>query len=80
MINIIKHADAKKVTTSFSFDSDEVFIAISDDGVGFDPGSVREDSYGLDNIKKRIKENSGKLNIETQRDSGTNLLIQLPLV
>lgn len=80
IINIIKHANADHVTASFSFEADFLHIRVEDDGDGFELGSVGESSYGLENMRRRIKEVGGSISIETEPGSGTKVITHLPLL
>lgn len=74
--NIIKHANAKTVYTKIEIQADFLIIRINDDGKGFDT----EKTYfgnGLQNLKKRVDEMHGKLEILSQIDRGTDIIITL---
>ena len=80
LINITKHAQASHAKASFSFDKERVFLEISDNGKGFDQSTIGKESYGLENMKRRIMESGGEFNIKTQPGGGTSYLIQVPLM
>lgn len=79
VMNVIKHANAKMVAASITIKGKTVAITIEDDGCGFENNTIREAGYGLVNIKKRIDEIGGHLDIETQMGEGTRLLVELPI-
>lgn len=74
--NIVKHAQARQVMIDIRSDK-QLSISIKDDGIGFDPGHTRPFSNGLNNMKKRMNDIGGSLNIFT--NGGTTILITAPL-
>ncbi|NMM47094.1 sensor histidine kinase [Marinigracilibium pacificum] len=81
--NAIKHAEADNITVDIN-DSDEHFIiSVSDDGVGFDlekttdPMNI-EKGIGLANIEGRIKLLNGDWKINTEKNKGTIIRIEIP--
>jgi signal transduction histidine kinase/ligand-binding sensor domain-containing protein len=75
--NIIKHAQAEKVTIRMIVDHDLV-ITIQDDGVGYDPGKVRPFSHGLKNMEARMRNIGGKLKISWEVGTLVSLWAPLP--
>ncbi|WP_462221990.1 sensor histidine kinase, partial [Ferruginibacter sp.] len=67
--NIIKHANASKVEISIANKGDEIYLAIKDDGVGFDTAKKRT-GVGLKNIKSRSEVSNGKVSIESKKGKG----------
>jgi signal transduction histidine kinase len=53
MTNIIKHADATKVTTSITFNNDRCEFSIADNGKGFNRQQIKE-GLGLKSLESRI--------------------------
>ncbi len=78
LINVSKHAQATQVLATVTFGNACVVIVISDNGRGFDTDQVRENSYGLKNIRQRITEIGGELVIRSASGEGTQLIVQLP--
>jgi len=74
--NIIKHAHATDVKINIQV-SGRLSILLYDNGIGFETGSVRPFSNGLMNMKKRIQDIGGE--IEIKRDHGTTLKVSVPL-
>jgi signal transduction histidine kinase/ligand-binding sensor domain-containing protein len=74
--NIIKHAQATIVHLQFDL-TDEFIIRIRDDGVGFDAGNRRPYSNGLLNMKKRMSDIGGHMEIE--HGHGTTITLSAPL-
>lgn len=67
--NILKHAQAQHVHIGLHLQLPKVFINIQDDGVGFNPDSVKK-GLGLRSIQNRIEYYFGELNIESAPGKG----------
>lgn len=78
MNNVISHAKASTVTVSLTQQQQGIQLLIHDNGIGFDTGEGREGN-GLVNLRKRAKSIGANLNIESKKDQGTKVLINLPL-
>jgi len=76
--NIYKHANATEVNISFKLKNNVICLSISDNGSGFDVNKARK-GIGLKNINSRVNEINGKLEIESNNDSGTELIIEAPI-
>jgi len=74
--NIVKHAQANQVMISFEISKD-LRIMIKDDGIGFDPANTRPYSNGLVNMKKRMSDIEGRM--EIKNDHGTTIIMSVPL-
>lgn len=74
--NIVKHAAASNATISIAINKD-LKICIEDDGCGFDVGHTRALGNGLSNIKKRMHDLTG--NVELFGYSGTTVVLTAPL-
>ena len=74
--NIVKHAQANHVNISIQINP-ALCISIKDDGIGFDPGKTRPYSNGLVNIKKRMTDIDGIMEIEIT--NGTMIRLKAPL-
>ncbi|GAA5090951.1 hypothetical protein GCM10023210_17800 [Chryseobacterium ginsengisoli] len=71
--NISKHANANDVDLSINRHNDDINIILSDDGIGFD---VSKQGVGLKNVQERLQTLSGKINIDSQKDNGTTVIIE----
>lgn len=85
--NAIKHGICKKrgggtVTIHTCRKADEVYVTVTDDGVGFDVESVNNDGrihVGIQNVRARLSNmTGGSLNIESRAGDGTSVTIILP--
>ncbi|MBI1692472.1 MAG: hypothetical protein FYV88_1950 [Bacteroidetes bacterium] len=78
--NVLKHSEAKNLDISFIYSGNLLSIQIKDDGKGFlvQPANG---SYGLGlmNIRNRIQLMNGRIIIQSEPGTGTNLYIEVPL-
>jgi len=78
--NVEKHAQARKVDVIVEWGIDRLNLSIKDDGVGFDPKNLDGyDHFGLTIMKERIKNIDGQLDIQSGVDSGTSVIIYVPI-
>jgi signal transduction histidine kinase len=81
--NIEKHSGAKNVKFVYNTYDDKIIFSVKDDGAGFDVQSVLHDkertSLGLRNITERVNYFEGVYEIWSDKKSGTEIKITLPL-
>ncbi|MEM8863198.1 MAG: sensor histidine kinase, partial [Chloroflexota bacterium] len=78
--NIARHARAKTVTLTLKTVQEQLYLAIEDDGQGFDRSSIKSNGMGLENIQKRIEMFGGSANLKSAPAAGTQISVWLPLV
>jgi signal transduction histidine kinase len=79
LTNIVKHANARNVSVSLARRESGIAAVIEDDGIGFDPRSVREDGVGLLGMRERLALLDGRLEIESRPRAGTTIVAEVPL-
>jgi signal transduction histidine kinase len=58
----------------------ELRLAITDDGVGFNPEAMRANgSLGLVSMGERVRFVHGRLSIESHADKGTRVEVDVPI-
>jgi signal transduction histidine kinase len=84
--NIIRHAHAQTVHFNLSLAGRTLTLSLTDDGAGFDPspdaipaGERLFRGNGLSNMRKRMDEIGGTLEIVSSSGLGTTLILQLKL-
>lgn len=76
--NIARHAQAHEVSVACAVrEGQTVVMTIEDDGVGFDPATVKR-GHGLTNIEERARRIGGELHISQRRPKGTVHTLSLP--
>jgi signal transduction histidine kinase len=82
LLNVVKHAKAKKVVVSITEDQKKAQITIIDDGIGFDGKiSLQADAsggFGLFSIRERLKHLGGQLSIFSKPGKGTRMIMTAP--
>jgi len=79
LTNIVKHADAGRVSILLQRKSTGVVAVVEDDGTGFDPGSPRDDALGLAGMRERLALAGGRLRIESASGAGTTVVAEVPV-
>jgi len=84
LINVVKHANARKVRVSISRANNQMCVVVEDDGVGFDPSEVASRTgptagFGLFSIRERLEELGGHLEIESTMGQGSKITMIAPL-
>lgn len=74
LTNVLKHANAKKISVRIFNDDNKAKIEVIDDGCGFDLEDLKY-GRGLKNINNRCQRIDAKLDIESQKGLGTRILI-----
>jgi signal transduction histidine kinase len=80
LANACKHSQSKRIQVELAQLEDNVRIKIQDWGVGFKPGEVEEDRFGLAGIRERARMLGGTINVESAPGQGACLTVELPLV
>ncbi len=75
--NVQKHAGGQNVFVTLMDHDDALVLTVEDDGIGFD---LREDSQGigLKNIRSRVAMINGVVDVESSKNSGTLVNIEVP--
>jgi signal transduction histidine kinase len=76
--NTLKHAHARRLTVVLQQTQSQVILAITDDGVGFDPATASETGgLGLRGIAERVAQLGGQLTIQSGAGAGTKLRVEI---
>ena len=79
LTNIVKHAEATRVSILLLRRNASATVVIEDDGKGFDPDAVREEGLGLLGMQERVELHDGRLTVESVPGSGTTLVAEVPV-
>ena len=76
--NIIKHARAKHALVQLNFqENGTIDITVEDDGVGLPKDAFEKPlSMGLKNVKERVNDLNGKLDIQSSSETGTSIYLE----
>ena len=76
--NINKYANANTIKIELKKEFDNLFLEISDDGIGFNVKNAKK-GIGLQNINYRTDECYGKLDIKSKKGEGTIVTVTVPI-
>lgn len=77
--NAAKHSGAAKVSIFAEVRDDAAEIFVTDQGVGFDKGTISDDRHGIaDSIVGRMKRQGGETEISSEPGEGTEVRLTLP--
>ena len=77
--NAAAHSSPGIVRLGIAVESGECRVEIHDDGCGFDPARASTSRHGLENMRSRIAEIGGRVDLSSSPGSGTTVSIRLPL-
>ena len=78
LMNIRRHANARKVTVKACKEVNRLVFEIIDDGIGFRLEDIPPERLGLRVMHERASSIGAKVGIETEGGTGTTLTIELP--
>jgi signal transduction histidine kinase/DNA-binding LacI/PurR family transcriptional regulator len=76
LANATKHSQASRIEVSLAASDGTLVLSVRDDGVG---GADFRRGSGLVGLQDRVEALGGTLSVESARDSGTSLVVTLPL-
>lgn len=76
--NIMKHAQAKEVSVQFAQVMEGVRLTITDNGVGMNTTRIKK-GIGLKNIKSRVRQIQGRLDINSELGKGTKITVNFAI-
>jgi signal transduction histidine kinase len=79
LTNIVKHAEATRVSILLVRRVGSATVVIEDDGRGFDPAALREEGMGIMGMRERVELHEGRLTVESTPGSGAALVAEVPL-
>jgi len=80
MVNAAKHSGAARISLYFETEDDGVSIYVTDQGKGFDAGTIPLDRRGIaDSIVGRVRKVGGTATITSAPGEGTEVHLRLPV-
>jgi signal transduction histidine kinase len=78
LLNVRKHARARRVEISLARQRDGLALTVRDDGCGFDPAQPARGCLGLLTMRERAEACGGRLDLRSRPGSGTELRATVP--
>ena len=83
LANVLKHANASRVTVTMAYGKTGVELTITDNGIGFDPTIARpwdreKGGFGLVSMRERAQLLGGELTIKSSLGGGTKVVAAIP--
>ncbi len=84
LANSARHSGVQTARLCLAVTMDEVYLAVSDDGKGFDPSvalsrSLNREHFGLHGMQERARAMGGDCEIISQPNAGARIMINLPI-
>lgn len=79
LLNVVKHAQASRVTLRMQQSEDRIVIAVADNGRGFDPVDRMGAGTGSMSMRERAKALHGTLSVQSVPGHGTTVELDVPL-
>jgi PAS domain S-box-containing protein len=76
--NTLQHANCTTIDVKILVEDQKIKMIICDDGVGFEPGGVRN-GLGLSNMKRRASLFAGKFQVDSSPGNGCTVVVDIPL-
>ena len=84
LVNVAKHAQAKRVKVTVRRIDENLSIHVADDGIGFNASKKNfyldeNKGFGLFSIRERLHHLGGQMEVRSQRGRGTRVILLAPL-
>jgi len=77
--NAVKHGKAQDIWVKIEWLTDVMNIVVKDNGVGFEPKIVKDQSFGLIGMQERVDLLKGEMAISSAPSKGALLLFRIPI-
>ena len=78
--NTLRHARSTELTVSLICQANTVSLQIKDNGIGFNPQRLLNNSFGLVGMQERCDRHNGNLIIDSNSDRGTEIMVTIPIL
>ncbi len=83
LLNVVKHAKARRIEVSLTFDQQHVILTVKDDGSGFEvertfAKAETQKKFGIVGMRERAHLLGGSLHLESAPQRGTEVIASIP--
>ena len=79
--NVVRHSGAQSATVSLAAVHDEIALAVTDSGLGFDQRSAgAKATLGLKSMRERVRLVNGHIRVDSIEGQGTCIDVRVPLL
>jgi signal transduction histidine kinase len=79
--NVLKHAQASRVSIVVNHFDDQLNIIVEDNGIGFNTTAVQtKPGLGMLNLESRVHEVGGYMLLDSHQGKGTTIVVSIPLM
>ncbi|APV43727.1 PAS domain S-box-containing protein [Dehalogenimonas formicexedens] len=79
ILNITNHSGATRVSVTLVQQDHQIRLSVTDDGIGFDAGSIDKTIGGLVCMRRRTEIMGGKFDVNSKSGGGTSICSTLPI-
>ncbi|HZC36139.1 MAG TPA: ATP-binding protein, partial [Chthoniobacterales bacterium] len=79
MSNALRHAKSTAISVSLRSDPSKLILKVKDNGTGITSEAETREGFGFVNMRARVKNLNGSLNIRTAPGRGTTIVVRVPL-
>ncbi len=75
--NAVRHSGADRISVRLAYQAASVVLEVEDNGCGMsEPGGT---GFGVEGIRERVRQIGGQVDIRTQPDHGTRVVVIVPV-
>ena len=79
LIKVQRHTQARAAHVIIGVEEAKVTVEVQDDGVEFDVRRAESQSWGLRLMRERVKSVGGSMQVQSQPEGGTRIVVEIPL-
>lgn len=79
LANVCKHAQVRQASLTLRVSDGRIALTITDQGVGFQTGSMREKALGILGMRERVELLGGEFGVHSQPGVGTEIHVSMPI-
>src|SRR5262249_20349430 len=77
--NAVRHANPTVIAVALRWNAPNLILQVKDNGSGIAAAQLKNEGFGLGNMRERVSEIDGKLEIRTAVGQGTTIRVTVPI-